>query len=100
MDRSSLNTLTLEKAAELLAVRREASRVMGGLVKCSLDLEQLKSYLAQAGGRLKDVWNAKPDTASLSQPGGSGDYWKAVGQESQCRMCCLRRATRYSESRR
>ena len=82
MDRSSLNTLTLEKAAELLAVRREASRVMGGLVKCSLDLEQLKSYLAQAGGRLKDVWNAKPDTASLSQPGGSGDYWKAVGQES------------------
>lgn len=82
MDRSSLNALTLEKAAELLATRREASRLIGGFVKRSLDLEQLKGYLSQAGDYAKGVWNAKPDSSLLSQPGGSGDYWKSVSQEA------------------
>ena len=81
MDRSSLNALTLEKAAELLATRREASRLMGGFVKRAVNWEQLKGYLGQAGDYAKGIWNAKPDVAQLTQPGG-GDYWKSVSQEA------------------
>ena len=81
MDRSSLNALTLEKAAELLATRREASRLMGGFVKRAVNWEQLKGYLGQAGDYAKGIWNAKPDAAQLAQPGG-GDYWKSVSQEA------------------
>lgn len=81
MDRSSLNALTLEKAAELLATRREASRLVGGFVKRAVDWEQLKGYLGQAGDYAKGIWNAKPDPAQLAQAGG-GDYWKSVSQEA------------------
>lgn len=139
MNRSSLNQIGVERAAELLALRRCASHQMGGLVKTNFDRSTLEDWAGKAKGFVsdaaglagdeissaagtvgnavsgaasatrdagydtydaignatkkvsdpvsrfsKDVWNAKPDLAAASSPGGTGmgQYWNDTAKES------------------
>jgi hypothetical protein len=101
MDRSSLNALTVKEAAELLAMRREASRMVGGIVKKADTAQQLAQYRDQIGNwlgntanqagqwyganvqpHLSKLLNTSPNYAAASRTGDMGQYWQDTGLEA------------------
>jgi len=84
MDRSSLNQITVNQAAEILAVRRAASASIGGLIKVSFDMKDLQGYGNQIGNYAKNMWNSvpTPNLEAATASGDMGQYWTDTAKES------------------